>query len=80
MDERTRLLKGSGAPNNSLDAEAGNSDSRKRREEEDGDDDVEEATGSESSCQPSGTLFSAVVIFRGCDMRLHSSAPFTSSP
>ena len=78
MDERTRLLKGSGAPNNSLDAEAGNSDSSKRREE-DGDGDVEEATGSESSCQPSGTLFSAVVIFHGCDMIVPSS-DFTAEP
>ena len=51
MDERTRLLTGSRGPNNSHDAEAATSESRK-----DDDDDC----FSESSCQPSGTLFNAV--------------------
>ena len=56
MDERTRLLTGSGGPNNSHDAEAATSESRKGREDDDDDDDC----FSESSCQPSGTLFNAV--------------------
>ena len=54
MDERTRLLTGSGGPNNSHDAEAATSESRKGREDDDDD------CFSESSCQPSGTLFNAV--------------------
>ena len=55
MDERTRLLTGSRGPNNSHDAEAATSESRKGREDDDDDD-----CFSESSCQPSGTLFNAV--------------------
>ena len=61
MDERTRLLKGSGAPNNGLDAEAaaaasdGGKTSEAMRRREDDDD----SGGSQSSRQPSDRRITA---------------------